>query len=83
MVARAKTILASSSGPTASTRRALVDDLPLFARRPSRRGRPRGDRLREALDAIDPDALTPREALEALYRLKAERVRAGLEGVSR
>jgi DNA mismatch repair protein MutS len=26
-----------------------------------------------ALDAIDPDALTPREALEALYRLKALR----------
>jgi DNA mismatch repair protein MutS len=25
----------------------------------------------EALDAIDPDALTPREALDALYRLKA------------
>jgi DNA mismatch repair protein MutS len=30
--------------------------------------------LRRALDAIDPDALTPREALEALYRLKAEAV---------
>lgn len=28
------------------------------------------DGLRRALDAIDPDALTPREALEALYRLK-------------
>ncbi len=30
-----------------------------------------GDPLREALAAIDPDALTPREALEALYRLRA------------
>jgi DNA mismatch repair protein MutS len=29
--------------------------------------------LREALDALDPDELTPREALEALYRLKAAR----------
>jgi DNA mismatch repair protein MutS len=29
--------------------------------------------LREALDAIDPDAMTPREALDALYRLKANR----------
>ncbi len=28
------------------------------------------DALREALDALDPDALTPRDALEALYRLK-------------
>lgn len=29
--------------------------------------------LEEALDAIDPDAMTPREALEALYRLKTLR----------
>ncbi len=28
------------------------------------------DALREALDALEPDALTPREALEALYMLK-------------
>ena len=56
---------------------ALVDDLPLFsavARRPAepvaaaRADEP--DRLREALQAIDPDELTPRAALEALYRLK-------------
>jgi DNA mismatch repair protein MutS len=26
--------------------------------------------LREALAAIDPDSLAPREALDALYRLK-------------
>ncbi len=30
-----------------------------------------GDALREALDAIEPDGLTPREALDALYRLKS------------
>jgi DNA mismatch repair protein MutS len=28
------------------------------------------DKLREAVMAVDPDALTPREALEALYRLR-------------
>jgi DNA mismatch repair protein MutS len=28
------------------------------------------DELRDALDAIKPDELSPREALEALYRLK-------------
>jgi DNA mismatch repair protein MutS len=32
---------------------------------------PRTDKLAEALAAIDPDRLTPREALEALYRLKS------------
>jgi DNA mismatch repair protein MutS len=37
--------------------------LALFAAAPSR--------VEEALREIDPDALTPREALEALYRLKA------------
>ena len=29
------------------------------------------DLLREALEVVDPDRLTPREAMDALYRLKA------------
>jgi DNA mismatch repair protein MutS len=29
----------------------------------------RPDPLREAVAALDPDAMTPREALEAVYRL--------------
>ncbi|MFN3482822.1 MAG: MutS-related protein, partial [Rhabdaerophilum calidifontis] len=46
----------------------LVDDLPLFrAVQPP----PAPDALRAALDAIRPDEMTPREALDALYRLKA------------
>jgi DNA mismatch repair protein MutS len=40
---------------------------------PPKPAAPTRDRLREVLDALDPDELTPREALEALYRLKAER----------
>jgi DNA mismatch repair protein MutS len=32
---------------------------------------PPTDPLREALDAVDPDRLSPRDALDALYRLKA------------
>lgn len=54
---------------------ALVDDLPLFAA-PIRRAAPAAapaaglDEVREALKALDPDEMTPREALEALYRLK-------------
>ena len=44
-------------------------DLPLFASLPIVEKPP--DRLRAALDAIDPDKLSPREALDALYHLKA------------
>ena len=33
----------------------------------------RVDALRGTLDGIDPDAMSPREALEALYALKAQR----------
>jgi DNA mismatch repair protein MutS len=44
--------------------------LPLFATLRAPEAEPAPDRLREALAAIDPDALTPREALEALYRLR-------------
>jgi DNA mismatch repair protein MutS len=52
---------------------AIVDDLPLFAApmrqaTPARAARP--DPVREALAGIDPDELTPKQALEALYALK-------------
>ncbi len=52
----------------------LVDDLPLFAA-PLRRPAPvvtedQPDGLRDELAGIEPDEMTPREALEALYRLK-------------
>ena len=50
--------------------RVLIDDLPLFAAsaRPMAPAAP--DALREALDAVNPDEMTPRQASEALYRLK-------------
>ncbi|MEA2858648.1 MAG: mismatch repair protein MutS [Methylobacteriaceae bacterium] len=52
----------------------LIADLPLFSHAaqhitPVTSGRP-ADPLRETLAAIDPDALSPREALQALYKLK-------------
>ena len=51
----------------------LIADLPLFSHAqqvaPAVQSLP-GDLLREALASIDPDALSPREALEALYKLK-------------
>jgi DNA mismatch repair protein MutS len=69
VVARAHKIRAELE---AADRRApvekLIDDLPLFAHVAS--GAKPKDALREALAAIDPDALTPREALAALYELK-------------
>jgi DNA mismatch repair protein MutS len=54
----------------------LVDDLPLFAAaRPSSAApapvEDEPDPLREMLAAADPDALTPREALDLVYRLAA------------
>ena len=51
----------------------LSDELPLFARPPAGRpGRPAPGQhpALDALAALDPDALSPREAQEALYRLK-------------
>ncbi|MGB6186263.1 MAG: hypothetical protein WBF65_14230, partial [Sphingopyxis granuli] len=47
-----------------------LDDLPLFAATIAEAPAAKPDALREALAVIDPDALAPREALDALYRLK-------------
>ena len=48
----------------------LADDLPLFqaAKPPTGLGEPSA--LERALETLNPDGLTPKEALEALYRLK-------------
>ncbi len=48
--------------------RGAPSNLPLFAALPTSLP---PDRLRLALDATDPDKLSPREALDALYKLKA------------
>ncbi|WP_415642097.1 DNA mismatch repair protein MutS [Sphingomonas antarctica] len=70
VVARAKAVLAKLEAGRAATGglAAGLDDLPLFANLVEEVA---GDPLREALDAVHPDALSPREALEALYRLKS------------
>ncbi|MBC9179830.1 DNA mismatch repair protein MutS, partial [Pseudoroseomonas ludipueritiae] len=51
----------------------LAGEMPLFARAaPPPAPEPEGpDPLRAALEEIDPDTLTPRAALEAVYRLKS------------
>ena len=50
----------------------MLDDLPLFSAVVKREAAPppRDTGLLSALGAINPDELTPREALDALYRLK-------------
>ncbi|WP_114008083.1 DNA mismatch repair protein MutS [Cohaesibacter intestini] len=48
-----------------------IDDLPLFSAPAQEVVKPQVDALREKLETIDPDDLSPREAHEALYRLKA------------
>ena len=63
------TLEKSGGGQTA---RKLVDDLPLFsAMRPAPTAAPRGpSEVELAVASLNPDEMTPREALDALYRLK-------------
>ncbi|MGQ3179906.1 MAG: MutS-related protein, partial [Blastomonas fulva] len=71
VVARAKSVLAKLEAGRQATGglAAGLDDLPLFAAALAKEPEP-VDALREALAGIDVDNLSPRDALEALYRLK-------------
>ena len=51
---------------------ARIDDLPLFAVNAPAAAAPKASAVEDELRAIAPDALTPREALELLYALKAK-----------
>ncbi|MCE3256777.1 MAG: mismatch repair protein MutS [Nitrobacter vulgaris] len=77
VIARAKSVLAKlEAQDRGSTVRALVDDLPLFAvpARAAGESAPLSEtvQLIEALKSLHPDEMSPREALEALYALKAK-----------
>jgi DNA mismatch repair protein MutS len=67
VVKRARRVLADLE---ASRPSGTLDSLPLFSYEPCEPPAPARDELREALAALDPDAMSPREALEALYALK-------------
>lgn len=74
VVARAREILASlEEGREGHNPLAKVDDLPLFAplREPSAPAKtaPKANPVLEAVQALNPDALSPKQALEELYRL--------------
>ena len=70
-IARAKAVLAKLEAGRAKTGglAAGLDDLPLFAAVIDAEEE-EGDAVRAELDTLDVDALSPREALEVLYRLK-------------
>jgi DNA mismatch repair protein MutS len=70
VVARAKAVLGKLEAGRDATGgiAAGLDDLPLFAA--GAESEQQTDALAEALAAIEPDSLSPREALDALYRLK-------------
>ncbi len=70
VVVRARSVLAKLEAGRDATGgiAAGLDDLPLFAAAVEPEHGP--DPLTDALEAIDPDGLTPREALDKLYELK-------------
>jgi DNA mismatch repair protein MutS len=71
VVSRAREVLDRLEGEKATA--ISLDDLPLFAQNPGWAeppSPPRSSAVEDALEAIEPDELSPREALEALYRLK-------------
>ncbi len=78
VVERARTILSElERTDRESPKQALLDDLPLFAAPIRTQPVIERDGLREKLLGIEPDQMTPREALEALYRLKSEAAEEG------
>ena len=77
VITRAKSVLAKlEAQDRGQTARALADDLPLFAvpSRAASEDKPpsEADLLVEAVKALHPDEMSPREALDALYALRAK-----------
>jgi DNA mismatch repair protein MutS len=76
VIERAKVVLAKLEAEDRATPRGGFEDLPLFAA-PAKPGSPDPresalDALIAALSALNPDEMSPRDALEALYALKAK-----------
>ena len=84
VIERARSVLAELEKSGGNNAASMLDDLPLFslARHPVATAPvetppdPAEAELLAALDGLAPDELSPREALEAIYRLKA--LRAGI-----
>ncbi len=69
VIARAQSVLERlQSGEQSGALARLADDLPLFSSAPAKAQKP--SPLEQSLATIDPDTLTPREALDLMYQLK-------------
>ena len=73
VVERAKVVLeALEKGERegGTTRKAVIDDLPLFSATPAPQAAPaKSSEVEDRLKDIHPDTLTPREALDLIYEL--------------
>jgi len=77
VVERAKSVLEAlekGQAEHAANPKAIIDDLPLFAAvpTPAPSEKPKESDVEKALSEIIPDELSPREALQVLYDLKAK-----------
>jgi DNA mismatch repair protein MutS len=73
IISRAQEVLtALEEGREGHKPLARIDDLPLFAATPSAQPCAKSSVVEDALREISPDGLSPREALEVLYQLKAK-----------
>jgi DNA mismatch repair protein MutS len=75
VVTRAEEVLqALEKGEQSGAVTRLADDLPLFAAAPARPasggGKAKESEVEKALDAINPDELSPKQALDVLYELR-------------
>jgi DNA mismatch repair protein MutS len=82
VIERAKLVLAQlEADDRTSPARRLIDDLPLFAatarNAPAPSSNPAVEALLTEIAALNPDDLSPREALEALYALKLKAATKG------
>jgi DNA mismatch repair protein MutS len=68
VVARARDVLERLEREAGAP--AHLEDLPLFAATAPEPGRSGPSPVEEALKALDPDGMSPREAMDALYKLK-------------
>ena len=71
VVTRAEEVLkALDEGREGHKPLARIDDLPLFAASAPMAATKKVDGFEEAMRAIEPDTLTPKQALELIYKLK-------------